>query len=774
MAFSVRIFHKSAKNKIMYTYLADKNKPDQVSIISQDEIIRRITGDEELKTEVSEIRRLTKRYEQSNDLADRNEKEAQKTKLPAFVPAGEFSHRKTHSLTKYWGRIVMDIDHIKDPERLRAMIKSNHEPSVIMAFLSPSGTGLKVIHQLEYPELKSIEETVDFHKQAFVSLINLYKSKYRVTEIDLSGSDLCRLCYYSYDDKAYYNPDAKGWAFVYNRKSISTEPNLNSRIEGYYLRFNNDDEHSSYSVVQNIIKWCVSENISLLEHYNDWIKAMFVLKNSFSYSNTGLELFLQLSSTSSKFRQEECIKKWQGTMVLASSNKATLGTLIYMARQNGWRPPKNLYVGPNSKLNSLITAMEESNIRLKYNELTHQLYYSESADSEAWALGDDYMAGKISLAVLGGALKKDDLFYFINYIPPKYNPVKDFLSSLPIWDGQDRFPDLVNTLTLKTRNDANMVKTLLRKWLIGVINGLHNRPENYENQAISPNENLLIIIGMQGIGKTRWMRKLVPEKWYNTLFAEKLSFDFSNKDDELLTCEKAIIAMDELSPILHDKASNEQLKGFLSQKTFNTRVAYGRFNSVFYKIASFIGTSNQSEIITDPTGSRRFWPIEIVAANYCHSIDMEQLWAQTYKLWKDGEKHWLSAEEQAELSLYNVRFTKIHPYEEYINRFITRGKDCYTATEICEFINSELDNNAVNARQLGVYLKKAGYESELKWRENKAARLYSNILLLPKSTKKEFEELKEKTRITVKKLRKKDLEELDDEEGQRSAELYQV
>jgi len=45
---------------------------------------------------------------------------------------------------------------------------------------------------------------------------------------------------------------------------------------------------------------------------------------------------------------------------------------------------------------------------------------------------------------------------------------------------------------------------------------------------------------------------------------------------------------------------------------------------------------------------------------------------------------------------------------------------------------------------------------------------------LPKSTKKEFEELKEKTRITVKKLRKKDLEELDDEEGQRSAELYQV
>lgn len=249
----------------MYTYLADKNKPDQVSIISQDEIIRRITGDAELKAEISEIRRLTKRYEQSNDLSDRNEKETLKTKLPAFVPAGEFSYRDNKSLTKYRGRIVMDIDKIKDPERLRASIKSNREPSVIMAFLSPSGNGLKVIHQLDCPELKSIEETVDFHKQAFVSLINLYKSKYKVSEIDLSGSDLCRLCYYSFDDKAYYNPDAKGWSFIYNRKSISMEPNLNSRIEGYYLRFNNDDERSSINVVQSIIQWCVSENISLLD-----------------------------------------------------------------------------------------------------------------------------------------------------------------------------------------------------------------------------------------------------------------------------------------------------------------------------------------------------------------------------------------------------------------------------------------------------------------------------------------------------------------------------
>jgi len=62
------------------------------------------------------------------------------------------------------------------------------------------------------------------------------------------------------------------------------------------------------------------------------------------------------------------------------------------------------------------------------------------------------------------------------------------------------------------------------------------------------------------VGKTLWMRTLIPRKWYSSLFVEKHNFSFANKDDELLTCTKAIIAMDKLAPILNDKTSNEQLK----------------------------------------------------------------------------------------------------------------------------------------------------------------------------------------------------------------------
>jgi len=386
----------------MYTHLNDKDKPDQVSIVAPEDIYRKIISDQELNNTISQIRYYNRRYLQTGDLTDNNLKGELKTKLPAFIPAGEFSYRNNKSITKYWGRIVLDIDRIKKPERLRASIKVNKEPSVIFAFLSPSGDGLKVIHQLNYPALDGVEEIIDFHKQAFQSLINFYKIKYKVNEIDTSGSDLCQLCYYSYDDKAYYNPDAKGWEFIYHKKNITAVPILNSQIEGYYLRFNNDDERTNLRVIQTIIQWCQSENVSLLDHYNDWIRAMFSLKNTFSNSRIGLELFSQLSSTSCKFKQEECTRKWQENTILNNSHKVALGTIIYMAKKNGWRPPKTLYIGPNSKFNSHITAIEESNVRLKYNELTHQLYYSESADSEVWLLGDDYIAGKINLAVLGG------------------------------------------------------------------------------------------------------------------------------------------------------------------------------------------------------------------------------------------------------------------------------------------------------------------------------------------------------------------------------------
>ncbi len=724
----------------MFTHFNSKNEPDQLSIVAVDQVFQKIKSDIDIQQQCSLIRSLTKEYSRTGDLATRNKKEQEKAKLPAFIPSGEFSYRSNSSLTKYWGRIVLDLDNLSNPEYLRAKIKSEKDPTILMMFLSPSGTGLKIIHQLDHPVLDSLEDIIDFHKQAFRSLVAYYVKKYKVTEIDESGSDLSRLCYYSYDDSGYCNPDAIGWKFDFQSRGRSSVAIINTQIGGYYNTFGPDNERLNVKVVREIIHWCGRENVYLLDHYNDWIRALFAIRNTFSDSRLGLELFMQLSATSPKFKREECIEKWDSTEINEFGRKVTLGTIIYMARSQGWTAPRNFSVGKGAALNSWVTCLEESNIRLKYNSLTYQLYFSEQPQGETWQLANDYIEGKLKLDVLKMALKKEEFDGFIKYVPPRYNHVDDFLGSLPEWDGTDRLPELTDTLQLSRDKGNPIPGILLRRWMIGVINGFHNRPENGSNPSISPNENLLILIGPQGIGKTRWMRKLMPEDWHS-LFAEKLSFNFDDKDDKLLSCDKAIIAMDELSPILNNKATNEQLKGFLSQKTFNVRVAYGRYNNVYYKIASFIGTSNHSEIITDPTGSRRFWPIEIESADYNHEVNMAQLWAQTYASWKAGEQHWLNNEEQKMLSDYNEPFRKIHPYEEYINRFVDHGDQLCTATQIAEHINEVLNNkNAVNPRQLGVYLKKAGYDNKPRSRNGKTHRPYE-VTLLPDTDLIEAKEL---------------------------------
>jgi len=132
---------------------------------------------------------------------------------------------------------------------------------------------------------------------------------------------------------------------------------------------------------------------------------------------------------------------------------------------------------------------------------------------------------------------------------------------------------------------------------------------------------------------------------------------------------------------------------------------------------------------------------------------MEQLWAQVYQLWNEKEQHWLPFEDQVALNKYNQEFTKFHPYEEYISRFIEKGQDTYTATEIAEFINHELNNSsAINVRQFGVYLKKAGYISRVKWSSDKGGnkRVYENIMLMSDSNGKKFSALNEKTRKKIK------------------------
>ena len=123
-----------------------------------------------------------------------------------------------------------------------------------------------------------------------------------------------------------------------------------------------------------------------------------------------------------------------------------------------------------------------------------------------------------------------------------------------------------------------------------------------------------------------------------------------------------LINLDEFDQI----TVNQQgfLKHLLQKPTANLRKPYGTSVRELRRYASFIGTSNQKDLLTDPTGSRRFICIEVTAPIDTHvTIDYRQLYAQAMTLLYQQERYWLNDEDEAVLRQSNSEFEQISPLE---------------------------------------------------------------------------------------------------------------
>ena len=151
------------------------------------DVIHRIqTGEGGLKDRIEKIRT-------TNDKAERSRlKEA----LPAVLFSGRFSKRASSGLMKHSGLICLDFDNLSDAEAKRDEVAPDEH--VVAAFISPSGNGLKVLF--------TVPDDEELHLHCYHSCVE-YMRAYGL-EADPSGKDVARLCFLSYDPKAYFNPDA--------------------------------------------------------------------------------------------------------------------------------------------------------------------------------------------------------------------------------------------------------------------------------------------------------------------------------------------------------------------------------------------------------------------------------------------------------------------------------------------------------------------------------------------------------------------------------------
>lgn len=243
-----------------------------------------------------------------------------------------------------------------------------------------------------------------------------------------------------------------------------------------------------------------------------------------------------------------------------------------------------------------------------------------------------------------------------------YNPVRDYLESLE-WDGQPRLKTWLRTYlqaSLTFHQTEEYLRIVGTKWMIAAV-----------SRAINPGckaDNMIVLEGGQGTGKSTACEILGKHKYYSDT---ELQLG-RGSDPYLQVMGVWIYEIAELNAIVRAEAT--AVKSFTTSKEDKFRRPYGKTVEKVPRRAIFIGTTNDSDYIRDSTGGRRYWPVQIEGTRFKElERDVDQLWAEAYRLQQDGHPHFLNAYEKTICEPLQADRIPTDAWAEYVCNYIQNG-----------------------------------------------------------------------------------------------------
>ena len=236
-----------------------------------------------------------------------------------------------------------------------------------------------------------------------------------------------------------------------------------------------------------------------------------------------------------------------------------------------------------------------------------------------------------------------------------YHPIRDYLRRTT-WDGIDRFPELFKVLGVQDE----LEQTLIRKWFYQSA----ALPFNTLERPIQP-EGVLILQGSEGIGKTRFFRRMSVESlWFTSLDKPMTT---KNKDTLIEALSSWITEIGEIDQTFTERRSD--LKSFMTAEKDTIRKPYAREPTTRARTTSICGTTNKAEFLNGETGYRRWWVIHISCKidldNFATEKTLSQFWAQCYAAnIRDPCCFRLTDGERKQLEALNQSVTEMLPAED--------------------------------------------------------------------------------------------------------------
>ena len=290
----------------------------------------------------------------------------------------------------------------------------------------------------------------------------------------------------------------------------------------------------------------------------------------------------------------------------------------------------------------------------------------------------------------------------------EYNPIQDYLNSLPKWDGQNHIASLFSRIPGVSSEHLNYLTIWFRSavahWL--------------QMDMLHGNECVPTLIGLQGCGKTVFVRRLLPPHLREYFLGH---LNLSNKfDKEMALTHNLFVNLDELEAIRPSQQAS--LKQTLSVSKVNGRPIFGRTQEDRPRYASFVATTNNRHPLRDATGSRRYVCIQIpdgLMIDNTGEIDYDQLYAQVmYELKELEARYWFENNEVARIQQLNQEYMDEKDISEMILACFRKPMDgepvkTMNSTEMLKIIQIEYPSVKTNHGtkvSLGTAMKELGFE----------------------------------------------------------------
>ena len=283
---------------------------------------------------------------------------------------------------------------------------------------------------------------------------------------------------------------------------------------------------------------------------------------------------------------------------------------------------------------------------------------------------------------------KDVRNYLESDLLSTYNPVENFLfKCMGKWDGKDHIRALARTVPTDNPHWEDWFYT----WFLAMVDQWRSYSHRKYGNSVAP-----LLISKQGYNKSTFCRSLVPPElqWgYND------NLVLSEKRQVLQAmCQALLLNLDEFNQI-SPQVQQGFLKNIIQLPSVKMKPPYGSHVQEFPRMASFIATSNMEDILSDPSGNRRFLGVELTGPIDVSQLpNYEQLYAQALSALQAGEKTYFDAEQTKLIMASNRKFEVISPVDQYFNLYFDLTDDVkqgeyLTAAEIFQELKSHIGSS---------------------------------------------------------------------------------